>query len=311
MKKRKQNNLQKVSWKHDIRMNWSLYILFLPIFLYFVIFNYAPMFGIVSAFQNFSITKGFFGSKWVGLQNFIDFFTGPSFFSLLRNTLVISSLDIFVGMTASIVFALLLNEIYVTKFKKTVQTISYMPHFISTVVMAGFIIEFVASNGAITNLLVSVFGIQRENLLSNPRYFWGLNLVSNIWQGMGYGSIIYMAALSGVSQEQHEAAAIDGAGRLHRVWHITLPAIRPTIVTMLVLRLGMAMTVGADKILLLYNPSIYETADVISTHVVRMGIERMQFGYSSAVGLFNSLIGLFLLVVSNALSRKLADTSLY
>ena len=299
------------SWKRDLQLNKGVYLIFIPVAIYFIIFNYLPMFGITMAFQDFNAVKGFFGSEFVGFQNFIDFFTNPQFFQILRNTLVISMLGIFCGLPVSILFALLLNEIHFTRFKKTIQTISYMPYFVSVVVMAGLVIEFVSSNGFVTNFLVTVFGMKRENLLLNPSYFWAINLFSDIWQGMGYGAIIYIAAITGVSQEQHEAAAIDGANRLRRVWHVTLPAIRPTIVTMLVLRLGMIMTVGFDKILLLYNPSIYTTADVISTHVARMGIEKMQYGYSAAVGLFNSVVGTLLLVISNTASRKLADTSIY
>lgn len=299
------------SWKNDLMMNWGVYLLFMPVLAYFIIFNYLPMFGLTMAFQDFNATKGFLGSKFVGFDNFIAFFTNPSFFQILRNTLVISLLGLFVGMPVSIIFALLLNELHFVKFKKAVQTISYLPYFVSTVVIAGLIINFVSSDGIITNLLVAVFGIKRENLLLNPSYFWWINLASDIWQGMGYGAIIYIAAITGVNQELHEAAAIDGAGRLRRIWHVTLPGIRPTIVTMLVLRLGLVMTVGFDKILLLYNPSIYSTADVISTHVTRMGLERMQYGYSAAVGLFNSVVGTLLLVISNALSRKLTDTSVY
>lgn len=298
-------------WKNDLMMNWGVYLLFMPVLAYFIIFNYLPMFGLTMAFQDFNATKGFLGSKFVGFDNFIAFFTNPSFFQILRNTLVISLLGLFVGMPVSIIFALLLNELHFVKFKKAVQTISYLPYFVSTVVIAGLIINFVSSDGIITNLLVAVFGIKRENLLLNPSYFWWINLASDIWQGMGYGAIIYIAAITGVNQELHEAAAIDGAGRLRRIWHVTLPGIRPTIVTMLVLRLGLVMTVGFDKILLLYNPSIYSTADVISTHVTRMGLERMQYGYSAAVGLFNSVVGTLLLVISNALSRKLTDTSVY
>lgn len=301
----------KSNWKWDFRMNWSIYLLFVPILIYLIIFHYLPMFGIVMAFQDFNPVKGFFGSEFVGLKNFIDFFSNPSFLQILRNTLVISLMGIFLGMPASILLALLLNEIYLLKFKKVVQTISYMPYFVSTVVIAGLVIEFVSTNGVITNLLVSIFGIERQNLLTNAGYFWGINFFSDLWQGLGYGSIIYIAAISGVSQEQHEAAAIDGASRLKRVWHVTLPAIRPTIITMLVMRMGMVMTVGFDKILLLYNPSIYETADVVSTHVARMGLNRMQYSYSAAAGLFNSVIGTTLLIASNMLSRKLADTSIY
>jgi len=304
-------DVAKTGWSRDFKMNWSIYLLFIPVFLFFFIFNYLPMFGIVMAFQDFSAVRGFFGSDFVGLQNFIDFFSSPSFLQILRNTLVISFMGIFLGMPASILFALFLNEVTVTKFKRTVQTISYLPFFVSAVVIAGMVIDFVASRGIITDLLVAVFGIPRENLLTNPSYFWWINFFTDLWQGLGYGAIIFIAAITGVSSELHEAAAIDGASRLRRCWHVTLPALKPTIIMLLILRLGMVMTVGFDRILLLYNPSIFETADVIATHVVRLGIERMQFGYAAAVGLFNSLIGTALLIGSNMISRKLADTSIY
>jgi putative aldouronate transport system permease protein len=301
----------KTSWSHDFKMNKAVYLLFLPIFVYFIIFSYLPMFGIVMAFQDFKAPRGFLGSEFVGLQNFFDFFSSPSFFTILRNTLVISLLGLVVGSFASIAFALLLNEVFFKKIKRVVQTISYMPYFVSTVVIAGLVIQFVSTNGVVTNLLVAVFGINRENLLLNPSYFWWVNLGTEIWQGMGYGSIIYIAAITGANQELHEAAAIDGANRLRRCWHITLPAIKTTIVIMLILRMGTLLSVGFDKILLIYNPTIYSTADVIGTHVTRMGIERMQYGYSAAVGFFNSVVGTILLVASNILSRKLNETSLF
>lgn len=296
--------------KRDMRMNWSVYLLFVPILVYFIVFSYLPMFGIVMAFQDFKPTLGFFKSEFVGFANFIKFFTDPEFVRILRNTLAISLLNLCINFPLTIVFALLLNEITRTKFKKVVQTISYLPYFISAVVICGLIIEFVSSNGVITDILV-MFGFPRENLLQNPKYFWGIYVFSEIWQGLGYGSIIFIAAITGVSQELHEAAAIDGANRLKRVWHITLPSLLPVIITMLVLRIGMLMSVGFDKILLLYNPSIYETSDVISTHVARMGIERMQYGYSAAVGLFNSVVGTLLLLISNTLSKRLASTSVF
>ncbi len=299
----------KTSWKRDFKMNWKIYLLVLPVIIYFIIFNYLPMGGLIMAFQNFNPVKGFFGSNFVGFDNFIQFFTAPNFFQILRNTFVISLLGLLIGFPLSIIFALLLNEIYITTFKKTVQTISYMPYFVSTVVICGLVIDFVSSNGIVTNLLVKL-GLERQNLLLNPNYFWAINLISDIWQGLGYGSIIFIAAITGVSSEQHEAAAIDGATRLKRVWHITVPGIMPTIITMLVLRCGMLMTVGFDKILLLYNPSIYETADVIATNVQRMGLVKMQYGYSAAVGLFNSVVGTTLLLVSNAISRKYTEQSI-
>lgn len=296
--------------RRDLRMNYGVYLIFVPVVVYFVIFHYLPMFGVVMAFQDFKPARGFFDSDFVGLANFAEFMTSSVFSRVLRNTLVISLLGLTVGMTASIAFALLLNEIKFAGIKRSVQTISYMPYFVSAVVIAGLVIDFVSSNGIVTNLLVNLFGIKRENLLTNPAYFWWINLFSDLWQGLGYGSIIYIAALGDVSPELHEAAAIDGAHRLRRMWHITLPAIRPTIAVMLVMRMGSLLQVGMDKILLIYNPSVYETADVISTHVYRMGIERGQYGYSAAVGLFNSVVGTALLILSNMVSRKLADTSI-
>jgi putative aldouronate transport system permease protein len=299
-----------ISWKSDLRRNWSVYFLFSPILVYFIIFSYLPMFGIVMAFQDFSAIKGYFGSTFVGFKYFIEFFSGPNFFRILRNTLAISFLNLGIGFPMSIIFALLLNELNFVWFKKFTQTISYLPFFISAVVVCGLVIDFVSSNGIITNLLVSL-GLPRHNLLNEPKYFWGITVLIDLWQGLGYGSIIFIASISGVNHELYEAAAIDGASRLGRAWHVTLPALLPVIVTMLVLRCGTIMNVGSDKILLLYNPSIYETADVISTHVVRMGIERMQYGYSAAVGLFNSVVGLLMLLLSNYMSRKLTEESLF
>ena len=300
----------KRTWKQDWHMNKWLYILAVPVFLYFFIFNYLPMFGLVIAFEDFKPQLGVFQSPWVGLQHFIDFFTGPNFLTILRNTLVISLLGLGVGFPLSIVYALMLNELHCKWFKKGVQTIHYLPYFVSLVVICGLIIEFCSTNGLITNVLVNVFHMKRENLLQNPKYFWAINLVSDIWQGLGYGAIFFISAITSVSQELHEAAAIDGAGRLKRAWHITLPGIMPAIVTMLVLKCGMILQVGSDKILLLYNASIYETADVIATHVQRMGIEKMQYGYAAAVGLFNSVVGTILLILSNWASKKLTDNSI-
>ncbi|MCM1026983.1 MAG: ABC transporter permease subunit [Roseburia sp.] len=304
-------NLGKMTWRRDIQRNWRLYLLALPIVAFFFIFNYIPMGGLIMAFEDFKPAKGILGSTWVGLANFREFFASPNFFTVLRNTFVISALGLFVGFPLSIGFALLLNEVHVKWFKKGVQTISYMPYFISTVVVCGLIIDFCASKGLITNLLVNLGLIERQNLLTNPNYFWAINLISDQWQGLGYGSIVFVAAITNVSGELHEAAAIDGANRLQRVWHITLPGIKPMVVSMLILKCGTLMTVGMDKILNLYNPSIYSTADVITTYVQRIGLEGGRFGYSTAVGLFNSVINTTLLLVANHLSAKLADQSLF
>ena len=298
------------SWRRDLKINTALYILAIPIIAYFLVFNYAPMFGLIMAFEDFKPTKGIFGSKFVGLKNFIDFFSGPSFGTIIRNTFVINLLGLLISFPLTIIFALQLNEIYCKRFKKTVQTISYMPYFVSMVVLCGLVIEFCSTNGVITNIAVKIFGIPRENLLQNPKYFWWINLASDIWQGLGYGAIIFISAITTVPQELYEAATIDGAGRWKKCIHVTIPCIMPTIVTMLILQCGTMMSLGGDKILLLYNPSIYETADIISTNVQRMGIENMKYGYSAAVGLFNSAVGTTLLLISNAASRRLADTSI-
>lgn len=305
LEKRKEN-----TWRHDFLMNKWLYLLAVPVVLYFALFCYAPMGGLIMAFEDFKPQRGIFGSQWVGFKHFIDFFTGPNFFTILRNTLVISLLGLVIAFPLSIVFALLLNELKCLRFKKVVQTVSYMPYFISIVIICGLITEFCSSQGVVTNILVAVLGIPRENLLTNPDYFWAINLISDIWQNLGYSSIVFVAAITSVSSEMQEAAALDGANRFQQVWHITIPAIMPTIITMLILRCGTLLSVGFEKILLLYNPSIFSTADVISTHVQRLGIEQAQYGYSTAVGLFNSVVGTILLFVSNAVSKKYAETSI-
>lgn len=306
-----QKSLKPGSWRRDILVNKWLYLLMIPVVAYFLIFSYLPMGGLAMAFENYKPQRGIFGSEWVGLQHFVNFFTGPNFLVILRNTLVISLLSLGIAFPLSIVFALLLNELECLRFKKVIQTVSYMPYFISIVVLCGLVTEFCSTNGVVTNLLVSVFGIPRENLLTNPNYFWAINLVSDIWQNLGYSSIIFVAAITSVNGELHEAAALDGANRLQRVWHITIPCIMPTIITMLILRCGSLLNVGFEKILLLYNPSIYSTADVISTHVQRLGIEQAQYGYATAVGLLNSVVGTILLFVSNHISKKYAETSIF
>ena len=297
------------SWKIEWQRNWQLYFLAIPIIAFFAVFHYAPMFGLTMAFQDYNPAKGFFGSQWVGWKNFADFFGNPDFPKILRNTLAISFLGLIFGFPINIIFALSLNDVTWKPFKKTIQTISYMPYFVSVVIMCGLVIDFVSSSGIITNLLVNVFGMERTNLLSESKYFWWIYLASEIWAGTGYGSIVFLAAMTNVSPELHEAAAIDGANRLQRVWHVTLPALLPTVVTMLILRCGTIMSVGFEKVLLLYNPSIYDTADVISTHVQRMGINRQQYGYSTAVGLFNSVVSTALLLTSNYMSKRYMGSS--
>ena len=301
----------KLTWRNDLHRNWQLYLLAIPLVVYFLIFNYAPMFGLTMAFENYKPVRGIFGSEWIGFENFRNFFTAPDFWTLIRNTFVISGLGLIVGFPMAVGFALLINEIGAKWFKKSVQTISYMPYFVSIIVICGMIIDFCSTNGVITNLLVNLGLVKKQNLLQNPDYFWAINLISDQWQNLGYSSIVYIAAITGVSAELHEAAAIDGANRLKRVWHITLPGIKPMIVTMLILKCGTLMTVGFDKILNLYNSSIYSTADVISTYTYRMGIAGAKYGYSTAVGLFNGVVNLILLIAANKISSKVAEQSLF
>ncbi len=288
----------------------NVYIILLPVLLYYLIFAYLPMAGNVIAFQNYSITRGFFDSNFVGFKHFKAFFTNYTFFRLIRNTLMINFYGLVFGFPAPIVLALLLNEVRSNKYRRTVQTVTYMPYFISTVVVAGMMLDFLDTRGLI-NDVIAFFGGQRIQFLVRQDMFWGIYTISEIWQGVGWGSIIYLSALSGVDTELYEAAAIDGANRYHQMRYITLPSISPTIMIMLILRLGQMMSLGYEKILLIYTPAIYETADVISTYVYRKGILEQSFSYSTAVNLFNSVVNFTLLVSANRISKALTGSSLW
>lgn len=296
--------------KKDWKKNKWLYAMAVPVIAFYICFSYIPMAGIQIAFKDFNFGDGIWGSPWVGFKHFISFFQGPYAWRVVRNTLLISLYTIAICFPAPILFALLLNEIKSKLFKRTIQTVSYLPHFISLVVICGLIKEFTQSTGLISSLLALV-GVPAETMLLDPDRFRAVYVVSDLWQTIGWNSIIYLAALSGVDPTLYDAAAVDGAGRLRRVIHVTLPSILPTIIIMFILRIGQFMTVGYDKILLLYNSSIYETADVISTFVYRKGIVESNFSYSAAVGVFNSLVNFILVVVVNKISAKVSETSLW
>ncbi|WP_282943250.1 ABC transporter permease subunit [Paenibacillus sp. RC67] len=281
-----------------------------PVVLFFAIFHYVPMYGAIIAFKDYSPRLGIWGSPWVGLEHFQSFFGGLYFWRVLKNTILISLYELLFGFPAPIILALLLNEIRSSLFKRTVQTVTYMPHFISLVVVCGMIKEFTSSTG-IVNDVIAYFGGERISLLLEPEYFRTLFISSGVWQHIGWGTIIYLAALTGIDPEQYEAAKIDGAGRWKQMLHITLPGIMPTIVILIILDIGRLMNVGSEKIILLYNPSTYETADVIGSYVYRIGLQEMNYSFSSAVGLFNSVINFTLVIFSNWLSRKLNETSLW
>ena len=301
-----------IELRRDWRMNKGLYFLIIPVVVYLIIFNYVPMAGIVLGFERFTPKNGVFMSEWVGLKHFVTFFSSVFFIRVLKNTLILSLYSIIFGFPAPILFALLLNELDNEYYKKVIQVVSYMPNFISTVVISGIIIDFVASDGVITDLLVGI-GFLREakNLLSVPEYFRSIMVLTDLWQQVGFGSILFLAALTGIDQELYEAAVIDGANRWKQTIHVTIPGIMPTVVIMLIMRIGGLMNANQEKILLLYNPLIYETSDVIGTFVYRKGLLEADYGYSTAVGLFNSAVNVILLFIANGVSRKYSETSLF
>ena len=294
----------------DFQKHKYKYLLILPIIVYLILFCYKPMYGLVIAFKNYLPTRGIWGSNWVGFLWFETFFKDPYFWRLLRNTFTISGLTILFGFPAPIILALLLNEVRSNKFKRTVQTITYMPYFISLVVTCSLLKIYCMENGLFPQIM-ELFGAQRQNLLANPKYFYPIYILSDIWQGIGWNSIIYLAALSGIDQEQYEAARIDGANRLQQVIHITLPGLMPTITILFILRMGNILNVGYEKILLLYNPSTYEVADVLSTYTYRTGLENQQYSLSTAVGLFNTMVNVVFLLITNYISKKSTESGLF
>ena len=296
--------------KADLSQRWMLYLMIAPLIAYYIIFHYMPMYGAQIAFRDFLPSRGVLGSSWVGLKHFQSFFSGIFVGRLIRNTIVISFYMLVWGFPIPIIFALLLNEVHNSRFKRTVQTITYLPHFVSLVVMCGIIVSFTNRDGLI-NDLIEMFGGERISMLMFPEYFRPVYVVSGIWQEIGWNSIIYLAAIAGVNQELYEAATVDGAGRFRKMLNVTLPGIAPTIIILLILRFGQLMNVGFEKVLLLQNASNLETADVISTYVYRRGLENADYSFSAAVGLFNSVINFFMIVCANKFSSKVSETSLW
>lgn len=286
-----------------------LFILTLPALIYVIIFNYVPMYGLAIAFQDYRASRGVWGSEFVGLKHFIRFVSYPDFWRLLRNTLALSLYSL-VTFPIPIVFALLLNEMKNQRFKKGVQMISYAPHFISTVATCGMIILFVDKDGFIGQLYGFVTG-QGKNLLAVPELFGDIYVWSGVWKHLGWGAIIYIAALSGVPAELVEAAKIDGANRLQVIWHINIPSIMPTIIIMFIMEMGRVLSVGFDKVFLLQNDLNLDVSNVISTYVYRIGIIGGQFSYSTAIGLFNTLANVLMVLLTNFICKKLSGTGLW
>lgn len=296
--------------KRDLKKNKQLYLLVLPVVIFYLVFSYKPMYGIIIAFKQFNPAKGILGSDWVGFKYFIDFFQSHYFGRLIKNTLVISISSIAFGFPAPIILALLINELRRKWFSRAVQTISYIPHFVSLVVVCGMLSDF-SQIGGLVSSAVEYFTGKQMNLLTVPNYFVPLYVSSGIWKEIGFSSIVYIAALTSIDQQLYEAAKIDGAGRWKQLTHVTLPGIMPMVIIMFILAMGGILNVGFEKIILLYSPVIYSTSDVISSFVYRRGLLEFNFGYSTAVGLFNTVVNFLLLYITNKISKKVNETSLW
>ncbi|WP_135548583.1 ABC transporter permease [Paenibacillus cymbidii] len=304
-------------WK-QLKKTKVLTFMMLPALVYFILFHYVPLYGLLIAFKDFKLHAGFsylenvYRSPWVGLEHFRDFTGGTNFWSLLRNTLLLSLYSLVFGFPLPIAFALLLNELKRQGYKKAVQTVSYLPHFISIVAVVGMMKLLLSpENGLVNQVLHALFGSEYHYYFGDADWFRFLYVGSGIWQGLGWGAVVYIAALSTVDADMYESAVLDGASRWRQMLHISLPAIRPTIMIMLILEVGNFMSLGTEKIILMYSPATYETADVISTFVYRRGLVDLQFSFAAAVGLFNSVINLILLLSVNYLSRRMTDNSLW
>ena len=297
--------------RSDVQKNYMAYLIVLPVMVWLILFCYKPIYGVVIAFQEYRPRLGIERSEWIGIENFVRFFKDAYFIRTLRNTFVISFLTIIFSFPVPIILALLLNEVKNAIFKRTVQTVTYLPHFVAMVISCALVTQFCQTNGAV-NDVIAFFGGERKNYLASNDTFYPVYILSSIWKECGWSSIIYLAALSGIDQEQYEAAKLDGATRLQQIWHITLPGILPTITMLLVLKMGQVMSVGYEKILLLYQPVTYEVADVISTYTYRKGLMELNgFSYSTAIGLFNSVVNITMLLLSNKLSKKLGQSGLF
>ncbi|MCR5755331.1 MAG: ABC transporter permease subunit [Acetatifactor sp.] len=312
MKNRSEESMKKTGRiKTELHKNKYLYLMFLPVFVWYILFAYVPMGGMIIAFQKFDIVKGMMNSKWLGFENFRTLFKDPYFFRLLKNTLSINVFGLIFGFPLPIILAIAFNEIRLKRFKKVTQTISYLPHFISSVVVMSMVIQFLSPDGGLVNGFLNLLGKESIYFLQIPKYFKTIFISTGIWQGTGFSAILYMAALAGIPKEQYEAATVDGAGKFKQMLYITLPNLAPTIVIMLLINLGSILNVGHERIILLYNPAIYETADVFNSYVYREGIMGRRYSYAQAVTLFQNLVGFFLVFSANKVTRKLDGTTLW
>lgn len=294
-----------------IALNKQLLLLFLPCILFYAIFRYGPLYGLIIAFKDYNVFTGIMGSEWVGLKYFRKFFEGPDFVILFRNTLLLGFYTLVFSFPFPIMLAVLLNEVRAIRFKKIVQTASYLPTFLSIVIISSMIIDFLSPNNGIVNQLLGLFGVKSTYFLVDPNWFRPIYVASEIWTHTGYESIIYLAAIAGINPSLYEAARVDGAGRFRMMWQITIPSLLPTILVMFVLKTGAMIRIGYEKVLLLYNPMTYGVSDVFSTYVYRKGLLESNYSYGAAVGLFEAVVAMIMLLAANLISKRLGGSGLW
>ncbi|MDR6553066.1 ABC transporter permease subunit [Paenibacillus qinlingensis] len=300
---------------HPFLKRWHnskyLMLLFLPALIYYVLFKYVPMFGILISFKDYNTFKGVWASEWVGIKYYSLFFHSPDFLKLLKNTVLLGVYKIIFGFPAPVILALLLNEVRKATLKRFVQSVSYLPHFISNVVVVSMMFLFLSPTSGLVNKVIQWFGYDAMNFMQNESYFRAIYILSEIWQHVGWETIIYLAALSAIDPQLYEAARVDGANRRHQLLHITIPGIMPAIIILFILNIGHVLDIGFEKVLLMLNPSIYSTADVLSTYVYRTGIQSLNYSYATAIDLFSSIINLIFILTANWISRRTSETSLW
>lgn len=298
-------------WQTKYWNNRFLFLLLVPGLIFFLVFKYIPIYGLVIAFKDYNFFDGIWNSPWVGLQVFEDLFSTPSFWEVFRNTVVISGLQFLIGFPAPIIFALLLNEIFSKKAKRWIQTISYLPHFVSWVILGGLFLQLLSPSSGPINALIQALGGRPIYFLADPEWFVSVLVATEVWKSIGWGSIIYLAALSSIDPELYEAADMDGANRWHKMWSITLPSLAPVITIMLILATGKLVDDNFDQIFNLYNPAVYQVGDVMSTYMYRKGLAEMQYSFATAVGLFKNVLSFAILLGANWLAKKINDHGLW
>lgn len=298
------------TWKH-MKRDRQLLLLFLPCLIFYIIFRYGPLYGLIIAFKDYSVFEGIMGSEWVGLKHFIKFFSSNDFMMLFKNTLALGFFALIFGFPVPILLAISLNELRVKWLKKSIQTFTYLPAFLSVVIISSMVIDFLSPSSGLINKLIAALGFEKIYFLIMPEWFRTIYVVSDIWANMGYEAIIYLAAIAGISPTLYEAAKVDGSSRLRSMWHITIPSLMPTILILFIMKTGNMIRIGYEKVLLLYTPTTYEVADVFSTYVYRKGLVEANYSYAAAVGMFEALIAMIMLLSANFISRKAGGKGLW